>query len=317
MKEKFLVIGGMGHIGFNVIKELSKRGKDVKTLIKSKKHHEKLPDNIEVVYGDITNKETLQEFFKKDKKTIYYVIMCASLQSSDEKKMNQVNIIALQNILDICTAKGMEKFIYVSTSLAVDKDGEFNPESISDSYGKIKAKGTNLVKSYSKLNKSIIVPSFIIGPDDYRINYFNKLLYKIHTGNLKSFVDMDVNLIDVRDVAYYTVEAALYGKDNGVYFLTKKRINTKILLQYFSKISKIKPINKFYSIDKLYKYESLMKKVWKLKKQSPIYDTELLNSLETKKLSIKSAEEEIDFKSRDILETLNDTLTFIKNSKDL
>jgi len=48
---KVLVIGGAGHVGSEVVKELKKRNADVRVLVR--KPDEKLPPGVEMVAGDL------------------------------------------------------------------------------------------------------------------------------------------------------------------------------------------------------------------------------------------------------------------------
>ena len=50
---KILAIGGTGKVGSEVIKEISKRGAEVRALVRKKEAGKKMPPSVEVVEGDL------------------------------------------------------------------------------------------------------------------------------------------------------------------------------------------------------------------------------------------------------------------------
>ena len=59
MKE-ITIIGATGTLGLPVTKELNNKGVNVKAVVRDvEKAKEILPENVEVVYGDVSDKESL------------------------------------------------------------------------------------------------------------------------------------------------------------------------------------------------------------------------------------------------------------------
>ncbi len=312
MKEKFLVIGGLGHIGFNVVRALLNQNKKVKVLINKKKYENKLSKQVEICYGDITKKESLDDFFNEDKKTIMYVINCTNYYSyleKDFKKIKNVNVVGLKNIVEKCEEVNIDKFIHITSYEA------FNSESITY-YGKCKKEGNEIVNS-SNINTSTIVVPVVMGPHDYSKNIANNFLYNYYIGSLKAFVDGKIDIVDVRDVANAVVNAALYGINKKTYYLTKEKVETKKIVKEFAKISNIKPINKFYTIDKLLKKEKSVIKKCENKNIKPIYNENLLSCL-TFDIMLNNTDSvnELNFSCRPVNQTLNDTKLFLDSLND-
>jgi uncharacterized protein YbjT (DUF2867 family) len=58
-KMKILVTGGTGHVGSEVVKELKKRGGDVRVLVREKDAPK--PDGVEVTVGDLLDPVSIQK----------------------------------------------------------------------------------------------------------------------------------------------------------------------------------------------------------------------------------------------------------------
>jgi uncharacterized protein YbjT (DUF2867 family) len=57
-----LVIGTTGHVGVNVVHELSRRGAEVVALVH--KHKPDFPDEVRTVRGDVTDMESMRKAFQ-------------------------------------------------------------------------------------------------------------------------------------------------------------------------------------------------------------------------------------------------------------
>jgi len=62
MNEVYLVTGAAGHLGRTVIQDLLKDNKTIRILVLPNEKYIQI-GNLEVFYGDVTNKENLIQFF--------------------------------------------------------------------------------------------------------------------------------------------------------------------------------------------------------------------------------------------------------------
>ncbi|MCK4852381.1 MAG: SDR family oxidoreductase, partial [Candidatus Omnitrophica bacterium] len=121
--KKYLVTGGAGFIGSNIVEELVKRGEDVRVLddlsTGSMEKIEPFMDKIEFQKGDIRNGEDV----KKALKDVYYVVHQAALRSvakSVEQPVptNDVNVNGTLNLLLLAKDAGVKRLVYASSSSA-------------------------------------------------------------------------------------------------------------------------------------------------------------------------------------------------------
>lgn len=154
-KKRYLVTGVNGQLGYDIVKELNKRG--IYDILK-----------LDIDDMDITDKRIVNKIMMEYKPEI--VFHCAAWTNVDGAEDNEeicysVNVDGTKNIIDACRNIGAKLF-YISSDYVFDgnKDGlyeitdEVNPIGV---YGKSKAEGEEIVKSY---NKSFIIrTSWVFG----------------------------------------------------------------------------------------------------------------------------------------------------------
>ncbi len=310
MNEVFYVIGGTGHIGNNVVRELLKMNKCVRVLIKNKSKSKYIPDGAEVFIGDILKKDSLEEFFKRDKKKLVYVIDCINNFSLDETvNFNKCHVAGMKNVIELCEVNKVDKYVYLSSMFA------YMPNEIITSYGKSKQNAEKFVlDSKSNINASIAVAPLVYGPNDYNSSVVNKMFYNVFSENKNKCLDACVYLESVSDVAKGVINTALYGKNGETYFLGAKKKSSRDILNEFGKVCEVKKNAKFKKIDKLIKYDNLINKMWEIKKIKPLYSKNFLLCLKhdiSKKYFAPA--KDIVVKSKNIHESLKETKNFFEN----
>ncbi|MFQ5606531.1 MAG: SDR family oxidoreductase, partial [Candidatus Zixiibacteriota bacterium] len=132
MKAKFLVTGGAGFIGSNIVAELARRGEQVRVLDDlSTGRMENLKDcigSIEYIDGDIRDIRTVREAVAG----CDYVLHQAALPSvprsvEDPLTSNSVNIDGSLNVLDCARHEKVKKVVFASSS-SVYGDSEELPK---------------------------------------------------------------------------------------------------------------------------------------------------------------------------------------------
>ncbi len=123
MQEKYLVTGGAGFIGSNIVKELLNRGHYVRVIDNfstgKKENLSEFDDKIDVINGDIRYLNTLLEVMDG----IDYVFHEAALPSvprsvSTPIETNDVNINGTLNVLFAAKEKGVKRVVYAGSSSA-------------------------------------------------------------------------------------------------------------------------------------------------------------------------------------------------------
>ncbi|MBL7206062.1 MAG: NAD-dependent epimerase/dehydratase family protein [Candidatus Aenigmarchaeota archaeon] len=143
-----LITGASGFVGSELVKELVKRKKRVRCLLRKKKDI-----NTEVVYGDLRDKKSIEDAVKG----VDTVIHLGALILGSKEELIDVNIKGTKNLVN--SVDKNTKFIFISSIYAGIENS---------AYGYTKRKGEEAVKA--KLNNWVILrPSLIYGKNDFFI----------------------------------------------------------------------------------------------------------------------------------------------------
>lgn len=124
-----------------------------------------------------------------------------------------VNVDGSKNIIQKCLKHKVQKLVYISSTGAIPElsNGEeirevesLDPSKVVGCYSKSKALATELVLQAIKdngLNASIIYPSGIFGPNDYRFGMITSAVKMIVDTRLRISIGGTFNAADARDLA--------------------------------------------------------------------------------------------------------------------
>lgn len=124
---KQLVIGGMGFIGYNLVKELIREGHEVwvydRNCIESRKHSE-----CAYIFDELENIRKYPEIFE-ELYGVYHLIHTTVPQSSNENIIYDAesNILGTIQLLDACVEKRVKKVVYASSGGTVYGIPEYSP----------------------------------------------------------------------------------------------------------------------------------------------------------------------------------------------
>ncbi|WP_071120027.1 SDR family oxidoreductase [Romboutsia timonensis] len=172
---KFLVTGGAGFIGSNLVEVLLEKGCFVRVLdnlsIGKKENIEEFMnhENFEFIEGDIRNIETCQEVCK-DMEYVLHQAAWGSVPRSIEMPLlyEEINIKGTLNMLEAARQNKVKKFVYASSSSVYGDEPnlpkiEGREGNILSPYALTKKVNEEYAKLYTKL----------YGLDTYGLRYFN------------------------------------------------------------------------------------------------------------------------------------------------
>lgn len=326
MSEIFLVTGAAGHLGSAVIRELKKMNKNIRGLIL--KGEKNVPEGIDVFYGDVTDKNSLKDFFEK-KEDDLIVIHCAgivSIASKYSQKMYDVNVNGTKNIVDLCIENNVKKLVYISSvhaipekpkGLTIFETKNFSQDKVIGNYAKTKAEATKYVlKSSENLNLSIIHPSGICGPYDYGRGHVTTLVKDYYNGKLVAGIKGGYDFVDVRDVAKGIISCVEKGRSGECYILSNKYFSVKDIMKMLYEITgknKIKSYIPLWFIKAMAPFAELY---YKILRQPPLYTSYSIYTLNSNAIfSNEKAKKELGFTTRDMKDTLTDTIEWLKEKR--
>lgn len=324
----YLVTGGAGFLGGNVCRTLIKRGDHVRTLaLPNDPAARYIPDGAEVFFGDITNKDSLRDFFAIPAEKKAVVIHCASivaLSPEPSRKVFDVNVAGTSNIIDLCLENEAEKLVYVSSTGAIpelphgqtiSEPENFRPDAVIGYYSKTKALATMSVLDAVKnrnLNASIIYPTGICGPFDYSFGFVANFILEYCSGKMPVGVEGSFNSVDVRDLAAAVVACADKGRNGEGYILGNEMVSMERMFELISKYSSAPLVESILAADTL-----LAATGAKLpdgpEKEKTLAALKfcLYNMIRNNRFSSKKAEKELDYKPRPFEDTISDEVSWL------
>lgn len=228
---KVLVTGATGFIGSNVVKELLKKGYDVRIFLRKKaitKNIEGL--NVEVKYGDILDEHSVRKAIEGCE----YIVHTASLYTfwyPASDFLYRVNVDGTKNILKFALRLGVKKVVFTSTAITCgvsyssddlrNEDSQYNLGEGEDAYTHSKYLAEGICKEYARggLDVVIVNPSFPIGEGDVRPSPVGFVFLNFLNGSWVGFLKGGANFVNVKDVAAAHVLAIEKGRKGEKYIL--------------------------------------------------------------------------------------------------
>ena len=169
MNNKVITIFGAGFIGKSLIFELLQKGYIVNAVSRNPYLRGNLRSmanigQLEIKYGDITKKDTIEHYFQNSDIVINLV---GVLAENSKNKYRDAHVIGPKNLGELSKKYDIKRLIHIS-SIGADTQSNIN-------YQKTKGEGEEAIKdNFSDV--SIIRPSIVFGPEDGFFNVQAKLL---------------------------------------------------------------------------------------------------------------------------------------------
>ena len=153
MKEKILILGGTGFIGYHLAKEALRRGFKVYSLSKNTPVKKRYLKKVKYIIADISNKNLINKKIKDDFQ--YIVNLAGYVDHSDKIRTYKSHYLGCKNISNIFLEKKIKRFIQVGSSMEYGlaespqkENFKCKPKSV---YGRAKFLSTNyLLNLYHK-----------------------------------------------------------------------------------------------------------------------------------------------------------------------
>ncbi|MCR4840234.1 MAG: NAD-dependent epimerase/dehydratase family protein [Lachnospiraceae bacterium] len=328
----YLVTGAAGFLGSTVCRQLIAKGEKVRAFVlPGDKAAAYLPSEVEVVYGDLTSKDSLEYFFDVPADAEVIVLHIASIVTVNpdySQLVMDVNVGGTENIIALCKEKKVSKLVYCSSTGAIpeEKTGSIrecnggipiDPDRIRGCYSLSKAMATNLVLKAAGegLNACVVHPSGIMGPDDFAMGETTKTLVEIINGKMPAGIDGSFNLCDVRDLAGGIISAADKGEKGECYILGNEPVTFKDFTRLVAEESGCKKMKFFLPIGMANFMAKIMEKKAKKSGKKPLMTTfSVYNLARNNRFDSSKAGETLGYHTRSYRETIRDEIRWLKET---
>lgn len=327
----YLLTGAAGFLGSNISRVLLEKGKKVRALVLNGDPAVKyVPEGVEIVYGDLTDKGTLEAFFNVPEDTEQIVIHCASmvyLKYAENQKVYDVNVTGTQNIVDLCVEKRVKKLVYISSTgaIAVPPDGEvivepstkddIKPDEVVGCYSRTKALATKAVLEAVEsmgLDASIVYPAGICGPYDYAFGATAEFVENLCNGNMPVGVEGTFNSVDARDLAEGVVACVEKGRPGEGYIMSNDLLTIERMCRIMCDISGAPMPETFISAEMM-KAGAIAQIPEDADREAQIQEIEysVYNITRNNNFSCEKAKRELGYHTRPVEETIADEVAWL------
>ena len=328
----YLLTGAAGFLGTNICMQLLEQGCKVRALVlpndKSVKY---IPEQVEVVLGDLTDAPSLEPFFTVPEGSTSVVIHCASMVTVNpnySEKLMAVNVGGTRNIITkVLNHPECEKMVYVSSTGAipeqphgtpiteVSKFTPCDPKKVVGAYSQSKATATQMVLDAVQvmgLKACVVHPSGILGPNDHAIGETTGTLLQIIKGEMPMGMQGSFNLCDVRDLAAGTIAAVDKGRIGECYILANKTVTLKDMCDMLHAECNAKKIKFYLPLDLADKIAAGLEKQAQKTGKMPLMTTfSVYNLARNNEFDCTKAKTELGYTTRSYEETIHDEVQWM------
>ena len=317
-----LITGGSGHVGANLSRELLHQGYEVRCIDFDKDHRAFEGLEVELIDGDITNKESLSPAFHG----VDVVFHTAALINLDRRYKDLIKLVNVEGTRNVCEAamkanvKKLVHFLSVDAfyRFPIDEPLYEDRKLIDDAnampYDLSKADGHKIVLDYASkgLNASILHPTSIVGPNDFKPGIPMQALVDMANGKRKLMPNWGYNFVDVRDLSKTAVSAVSNGSSGQTYLVGGEYCMYLKIGEFMSEQLGRRTV--IASIPDFFTYLALPFEYIKslIKREPRVITLDSIHTAQTGNYFIPStlAREELGHISRPIKETIYDTVEF-------
>lgn len=333
----FLLTGAAGFLGSNISRVLIERGEKIRALVlNGDPAVQYVPDGVEIVYGDLTDRESLRPFFDVADGMEVIVIHCASmvyLQYTENQKVYDVNVTGTQNMVDLCIEKKVKKLVYISSTGAIKEapageqiveprtKEDIVPDEVVGCYSRTKALATQIVLDAFEtkgLDVSIVYPAGICGPYDYAFGPTAEFVENLCNGTMPVGVEGTFNSVDARDLAEGVVACVEKGKPGEGYIMSNDLLTIEHMCQIMCEVSGASMPGTFISAEMM-KMGAIAQIPDGEGKEAQIKEIEysVYNMTRNNNFSCEKAKRELGYRTRPVEETISDEVAWLAEERKI
>lgn len=227
MRERVLITGASGFVGFHLIEEALKNNLEVYAAVRKSSDISHLKDlPVKFVYPNFNDTISLLKDLKENQYN--YIVHAAGItKAMSAKEYDDVNAGYSHNLaLAASESSAIKKFVLIGSLAAIGPlnrlDGIITDDTLPapvTSYGRSKLLAEEKVRSIPNLSYTILRPTGVYGPRDRDIFIFFKQL----TNGIEPYIgniDQKLSFIYVTDLAKAAISTLHTGNNNNTYNLS-------------------------------------------------------------------------------------------------
>jgi dihydroflavonol-4-reductase len=326
----YLVTSAAGFMGGTVCRQLIEQGEKVRAFVlKGDPAVKYVPQQAEVVEGDLRDEASLERFFTVPEGTETICLHIASVVSVDpayNQTVMDVNVGGAKNIVERCLAHSeCKKLVYVSSTGAIPElpkgqkireVNHFDPDKVLGCYSQSKAIATQAVLdavNQRGLNACVVYPSGILGPGDSAMSgETTNTVLRILKGEMPMGIAGSFNLADVRDLAHGIILAADKGRTGESYILANEEVTFRDFAILLAEASGQKPMKLFLPLPVANAMAKLAEgQARRTGKKALLTTFSIYNLARNNAFDYSKAQRELGYTTRSYRETMQDEVAWL------
>lgn len=330
MSKIYLLTGAAGLLGSNIARQLVDAKEVVRALVlKDDPAVAYVPDQVQIIYGDLLDINSMEELFTVPEGSEVIVIHCASIVTMNPNpnpKVYAVNVDGTRNIIDMCLKNKVKKLVYVSSTGAIPElphgqkikevDHFLPADGLVGYYSVTKAQASQLVLDALRwcpgLDASIVHPSGICGPNDYAFGPVAQTVSQYLNGEVKIGLDGTFNSVDVRDLAAGVIACCDKGRRGECYIMSNELVTMKELYDIINRTANMNVHANILSKGIASLAVKFIKMQSKFTGEEPVLtDFAVYNMTRNNDFDCSKAKQELGFSCRPFEETIRDEVNWL------
>jgi dihydroflavonol-4-reductase len=252
MPSPTLVTGGAGFIGSHLTHLLVGRGQRVRVLERPGAAVDHLPlDRIDLVFADIRDR-TAVERAVAGCPDVYHLAANPNLWALPRGLFRQVNYLGTVHVLEAARAAGARRILHTSTesiltrarqSTPITEDQVVSPADVIGPYCRSKYLAECHAFRQARAGAPVVIvnPTLPVGPGDRGRSPPTQMMLDFCRGKRREYLDAELNLIDVRDVAEGMVRALERGRLGRRYLLGHENLSIYEVFAALARLTGLPP----------------------------------------------------------------------------
>ncbi len=243
-----VVTGGAGFIGSHLVRRLVERGERVRVLERPGAPLAHLPlDRLDVVHADIRDRGAVDRALRGCG-VVYHLAGNPNLWTRPRGLFRAVNYLGTVNVLEAALAAGARRVLHTSTESILTRarqtgpiaeDQQVMPGDVIGSYGRSKYLAERHAFRLARAGAPVVIvnPTVPVGPGDRGRSPPTQMILDFCRGRRREYVDAELNLIDVRDVAEGMIRALEHGRPGRRYLLGAENLSIRAVFSILARLT--------------------------------------------------------------------------------
>lgn len=325
-EKRILITGGTGFLGTHIVRNFLAYGETNLKVMASRVPEWMKDAGLKAVEGSVTDRDDVAKACK-NVSAIFHLAGKVSRDNDDAASMNKIHLEGTRLLCEAATEAGVQTMVLASSSgtIAVSEDEEIFDETFpqpidiltrwayyASKYYQERTALENFCANGQKL--VILNPSLLLGPDDYRLSSTKPVLDFLGR-KIPYCPSGGLNFVDARDAAVAFIAALEKGTHQEKYLLGAANMTFE---QFFGKLERLSGVSApLLKVPKKLAMagSSMISSIYKnWGKASPVMPNEVEQAECFWYFDSTKAEEELGFTPRDPQETLQDTITYLREN---